>query len=72
MTSRQDAYSRSYVAMGYLLGARGEALSCGLASSQAVSELCERLSQAERGARAQVLAGELTTLARVLAEHRLA
>jgi hypothetical protein len=72
VTSRQDAFARSYVATGYLLGSRAEALSRGLGNSDGASALCEQLSQPERAIRAQVLAGELTTLARALAEHRLA
>ena len=71
MTSQKDAFPRSYVAMGYLLGSRDESLLLGLAGAEAVSELCDRLSQPDRAGRATVLAGELTAVARALAEHRL-
>jgi len=72
VTPRRDEFACAYVATGYLLGSRAEALATGLTNADAVSELCERLSEPDRATRAQVLAGELTSLARALAEYRLA
>jgi hypothetical protein len=63
----REAFARAYVAMGYLLDRRGDALLEGLVSvPPAARELARRLGHPDRQARAQVLAAELARIAAAL------
>lgn len=63
----REAFARAYVAMGYVLERRGDALLDGLVTvPPAARELARRLGHPERQARATVLAPELARIAAAL------
>jgi hypothetical protein len=65
-------FERGFVAMGYALGQRGDALLEPLGEpSLSARALGQALAHPERGARAQVLAAELARLVHALGERRI-
>jgi len=70
MTGPGQSFEEGYIAMGYLLGARGEALLEGLGDG-GPSALVERLSAPGRRERAAALAAQLLRLTRNLMGQRL-
>ncbi len=70
-TSDAVTFGRAYIACGYLLGIRGEALGAGLPDPGAFQKLYARLSQEDQNARARALAAELTRVGRLLAQKRV-
>ena len=71
MTNESERFATAYVAASYLLERRGDALLDGLPSSSRAKNLATELSRDDRAARAQVLAGELSRIARSLEERLL-
>jgi hypothetical protein len=72
---RSPEFQRSFVALCYYFGARGEALSAGLGSVPAhpsCGELLGALGHGERAARAQALGVELGRLTAALEQRGLA
>ena len=74
ISARSPDFQRSFVALCYYFGARGEALRAGLGQVQphaATADLLGALGQAERDARAQALGAELGRLAAALDQRGL-
>ena len=73
--ARSTEFQRSFVAMRYYFGARGEALTCALgalALQPAAADALRGLASEQKAERARVLAVELGRLAAALDERSLA
>lgn len=72
MNPASSQFQRAFVAVSYLVGARGDALLAALHEpTDKARELVAELGADDRAARARTLAGELEIVARRLAELEL-
>jgi hypothetical protein len=70
MSGPEQSFEEGYIAVGYLLGARGDALLDGLANGYC-GTLVDKLGAAGKRERAAVLAAQLLRLTRSLLGQRL-